>query len=175
MSAETVLPAPLVALAAEIGRYLQQQQQVLACAESCTGGLVASALTAIAGSSAWFSCGWVTYANAAKMQQLHVPEALLTEQGAVSEAVARAMAEGALRQAGADVALAISATAAACGRNGTHHPFGQVFATGEVRENSGKAEPSAGWVICADRGAQSACDRRPRCALSGSPAACGDG
>ena len=111
MSAETVLPAPLVALAAEIGRYLQQQQQVLACAESCTGGLVASALTAIAGSSAWFSCGWVTYANAAKMQQLHVPEALLTEQGAVSEAVARAMAEGALRQADADVALAISGIA----------------------------------------------------------------
>ena len=111
MSAETVLPAPLVALAAEIGRYLQQQQQVLACAESCTGGLVASALTAIAGSSAWFSCGWVTYANAAKTRQLHVPEALLDEQGAVSEAVARAMAEGALRQAGADVALAISGIA----------------------------------------------------------------
>ncbi|MBR4736554.1 MAG: CinA family protein, partial [Rhodocyclaceae bacterium] len=111
MSAETVLPAPLVALAAEIGRYLQQQQQVLACAESCTGGLVASALTAIAGSSAWFSCGWVTYANAAKTRQLHVPEALLDEQGAVSEAVARAMAEGALRQADADVALAISGIA----------------------------------------------------------------
>ena len=65
------------------------------------------------------------------------------------------------------------AIAAACGRNGAHRPFGQVFATGEVRENSGKAEPSA--VIYADLGAQSACDRRPHCGLSGSPAACGDG
>ena len=65
------------------------------------------------------------------------------------------------------------AIAAACGRNGAHRPFGQVFATGEVRENSGKAEPSA--VICADPGAQSACDRRPHCGLSGNPAACGDG
>lgn len=111
MSAEATLPAPLVALAAEVGQHLQQNRHVVSTAESCTGGLVAAALTAIAGSSAWFSCGWVTYANAAKTRQLHVSEALLAEQGAVSEAVARAMAEGALQEAGADVALAISGIA----------------------------------------------------------------
>jgi nicotinamide-nucleotide amidase len=78
----------------------------LATAESCTGGLIAALLTEIAGSSGVVERGFVTYSNAAKAEQLGVPEALLAEHGAVSEAVARAMAEGALARSHADIAVA---------------------------------------------------------------------
>lgn len=122
---QCALPAPLVALAAEVGRYLQQGGRVLATAESCTGGLVAAGMTAIAGSSAWFEFGWVTYANAAKMRCLNVPEALLAAHGAVSEEVARAMAEGALAAGGADVALAVSGIAGP-GGGSREKPVGTV-------------------------------------------------
>lgn len=81
------------------------------CAESCTGGKVAAALTDIAGSSAIFERGFVTYANIAKTQMLGVAPATLEAHGAVSEDVAREMAIGALTAAGADVAVAISGIA----------------------------------------------------------------
>ncbi len=77
-------------------------------AESCTGGLIAACLTEVSGSSHVFTRGFVTYANQAKIDLLGVPEALFDSAGAVSEEVARAMAEGALKRAGAD--LAVSAT-----------------------------------------------------------------
>jgi nicotinamide-nucleotide amidase len=81
-----------------------------ATAESCTGGWIAKALTDIAGSSQWFLEGFVTYGNEAKRQRLGVPLAAL-KGGAVSEAVARAMARGALTRSGAQVAVAVTGIA----------------------------------------------------------------
>ena len=83
----------------------------IATAESCTGGLVASALTDVAGSSDVFERGFVTYSNEAKSQVLGVPADLIAEHGAVSEAVARAMAQGALAHSRANVAVAITGVA----------------------------------------------------------------
>jgi nicotinamide-nucleotide amidase len=83
----------------------------IATAESCTGGLVAAALTAIAGSSDVFERGFVTYSNAAKMDLLGVPEALLATVGAVSEEVAVAMAKGALERAPVQIAVAVTGIA----------------------------------------------------------------
>ena len=78
-------------LAEQVGLRLIDRGEMLATAESCTGGWVAQSLTAIAGSSAWFDRGFVTYSNAAKVDMLGVPETTLARQGAVSEATARAM------------------------------------------------------------------------------------
>jgi len=99
------------ALAIDVLNKARRQGLTVATAESCTGGLVAGALTDIAGSSDVFVCGLVTYANSAKMKLLQVPEAMLAEHGAVSEPVARAMAEGALDASGADIAVAITGVA----------------------------------------------------------------
>jgi len=83
----------------------------MATAESCTGGLVAAALTAIAGSSDVLECGFVTYTNAAKTAMLGVPTDLFASDGAVSEKVARAMAEGALAHSTAAIAVAVTGIA----------------------------------------------------------------
>lgn len=83
----------------------------LATAESCTGGLVAAACTAVAGSSEWFDRGFVTYSNEAKQELLGVPGALIDAHGAVSEPVARAMAEGALARSEADLAVSVTGIA----------------------------------------------------------------
>ena len=83
-------------LVAAVADALRRQGRSMATAESCTGGLVAAACTSLAGSSEWFERGFVTYSNAAKTELLGVPEALIAAHGAVSEEVARAMAEGAL-------------------------------------------------------------------------------
>ena len=80
-------------------------------AESCTGGLIAAACTSVAGSSRWFERGFVTYSNEAKTELLGVPAALIAMHGAVSEAVARAMAEGALRHSRADLSVAVTGIA----------------------------------------------------------------
>lgn len=83
----------------------------VATAESCTGGLIAAACTAVAGSSDWFERGFVTYSNAAKVELLGVDGALLQAHGAVSEAVARAMAEGALQRAPVQRTVAVTGIA----------------------------------------------------------------
>ncbi len=83
----------------------------LATAESCTGGLISACLTEIAGSSDVLSCGFVTYSNGAKETWLRVPRNLLEERGAVSEQVARAMAEGAREVSGCDLAIAVTGVA----------------------------------------------------------------
>ncbi len=101
----------LARLAARVGRHLSQSKRHLVTAESCTGGWIAKAVTDIAGSSQWLLEGFVTYSNAAKMHTLEVPGALLESQGAVSEAVARAMALGALRRSGAQMAVAVTGIA----------------------------------------------------------------
>jgi nicotinamide-nucleotide amidase len=93
---------------------------MLATAESCTGGLVAGLLTSIAGSSAVVERGFVTYSNEAKAEMLGVPMALIEQHGAVSEQVAREMAEGALRHSRANVAVSVTGVAgqaAAQGKN----------------------------------------------------------
>jgi len=98
----------------------------LATAESCTGGLVAAALTHIAGSSDVFERGFVTYSNEAKTELLGVPAALIAEHGAVSEPVARAMAEGALRGSHADMAVSVTGIAGPGGGSG-EKPVGLVW------------------------------------------------
>ena len=99
------------ALAAEVLDVCREARLTLATAESCTGGLIAAALTEIAGSSDVVERGFVTYADQAKTDLLGVPAALITAHGAVSEAIARAMAEGALERSPADVAVAVTGIA----------------------------------------------------------------
>ena len=94
-----------------LATLLIRQQHRLATAESCTGGMIAGALTALAGSSAWFERGWVTYSNRAKQEELGVDPALISAHGAVSEAVAAAMATGARTMAGTDYALSVTGIA----------------------------------------------------------------
>ncbi len=101
----------LEALASEVGALLLANGQRLATAESCTGGWVSQCLAAIAGSSAWFERGFVTYSNAAKHELLAVSSDTLAMHGAVSEATAAAMAQGALHNSHADWSLAISGIA----------------------------------------------------------------
>ncbi len=98
-------------LAAKVGAALKSHGMMLATAESCTGGGIAQAVTSVSGSSAWFERGFVTYSNLSKQQMLGVQEATLIAYGAVSEAVVREMAEGALRYSTAQVALAVSGIA----------------------------------------------------------------
>ncbi|HEX5999696.1 MAG TPA: CinA family protein [Hyphomicrobiaceae bacterium] len=101
----------LVAEAAALLERFRQRGLKLATAESCTGGLVAGVLTEIAGSSDVVERGFVTYSNAAKHELLGVPEAMLARHGAVSEPVARAMAEGALAHSDADVSVSVTGVA----------------------------------------------------------------
>ncbi len=98
-------------LAAQVGGALKAHGLMLATAESCTGGGVAQAVTSVAGSSAWFERGFITYSNLSKQQMLGVAEATLQQHGAVSEAAVREMVAGALQHSGAQVALAVSGIA----------------------------------------------------------------
>ena len=102
-------------LATRAGQALQAKGLLLATAESCTGGGVACAITEVAGSSDWFECGFVTYSNASKTALLDVPAALIAQLGAVSEEVAAAMAEGALANSSAQVALSTTGIAGPTG------------------------------------------------------------
>lgn len=102
------------------------RQVRVATAESCTGGGVAQEMTALAGSSEWFECGFVTYSNEAKTQMLGVPKELFVSDGAVSEAVVVAMAEGAVHHSLADLSVSISGIAGPGG--GTpEKPVGTVW------------------------------------------------
>ena len=101
----------LARLAARVGRRLRKSQLALCTAESCTGGWISKALTDIAGSSEWFSEGFVTYSNKAKQATLGVTAADLARHGAVSRVTARSMALGALRRSKADVAVAVTGIA----------------------------------------------------------------
>jgi nicotinamide-nucleotide amidase len=101
----------LLRLAARVGMRLRARGQMVTTAESCTGGWIAKALTDVPGSSQWFGEGFVTYSNDAKVRSLGVSRAALARQGAVSAAVARAMAQGALRRTGAGLAVAVTGIA----------------------------------------------------------------
>lgn len=102
---------PINALAIELGQRLQARGLKLATAESCTGGWLSMEITAIAGSSDWFERGFVTYSNQAKRELLGVEGNAIDAHGAVSEQVARAMAEGALRHSAADVSVSVTGIA----------------------------------------------------------------
>jgi nicotinamide-nucleotide amidase len=105
----------IIDLATRVGQALQAKGLLLATAESCTGGGVAQAITEIAGSTGWFDCGWITYSNASKSELLDVPAALMAQLGSVSEEVAAAMAEGALANSNAHVALSTTGIAGPTG------------------------------------------------------------
>ena len=112
-------------LAKKVGAQLKARGALLVTAESCTGGWAAQALTAIAGSSAWFERGFVTYSNAAKEEMLGVRAATLSRHGAVSEQTAREMALGALAHSRGTLALAITGVAGPTGGS-AEKPVGTV-------------------------------------------------
>ncbi len=112
-------------LAFQIGEKLKAKNWQLATAESCTGGLVGKYLTDIAGSSAWYDCGFITYSNQAKMRLLQVPQITLEAYGAVSEQTAQAMATGALKNSDAHVAVSITGIAGPTGGS-AEKPVGMV-------------------------------------------------
>ena len=105
---------------------LLKKRWCLATAESCTGGMIAAACTSLAGSSNWFERGFVTYSNLSKTELLGVDAALVERSGAVSEAVARAMAEGALSRSRAQVAIAVTGIAGPGGGSALK-PVGTVW------------------------------------------------
>lgn len=98
----------------------------MATAESCTGGLVAAAVTEVAGSSEWFERAFITYSNRAKIEMLGVSASTLAQHGAVSEATVREMAAGAVARSGADIAVAISGVAGPSGGS-ADKPVGTVW------------------------------------------------
>lgn len=151
----------LLQLSQRLGKQLLQRNWRIATAESCTGGGVAAAITAVAGSSTWFEYGIVSYANAAKEKLLGVSSETLAREGAVSEAVVIEMARGVLALSGADIAVAISGIAGPSG--GTpEKPVGTVWfawaaATGEIktelkRFDGGRAEVQRSAVFWALEG-----------------------
>ena len=113
-------------LSARVGEACRRAGLTVATAESCTGGGVAEAVTRTAGSSAWFDRGFIAYANAAKVDLLGVRQETLGTHGAVSEAVAREMALGALHQSDADLAVAVTGVAGPGGGTATK-PVGLVW------------------------------------------------
>jgi nicotinamide-nucleotide amidase len=120
MSGERIL-----VLATEIGARLAARRWMLATAESCTGGWIAEAVTAVAGSSAWFERGFVTYSNLSKQELLGVSAATLEQHGAVSIETAREMARGALAGSRADLALSVTGIAGPGGGSASR-PVGTV-------------------------------------------------
>lgn len=113
-------------LVARLADVLRRHGLMLATAESCTGGLIAGACTDLAGSSDWFERGLVSYSNAAKTELLGVDAALIGRHGAVSEPVARAMAEGAVRHSHAQLAVAVTGVAGP-GGGSADKPVGTVW------------------------------------------------
>jgi nicotinamide-nucleotide amidase len=123
-----MFPEDLTRQAAALIELCRSKSLMLATAESCTGGLIAGLITSVAGSSDVFDAGFVTYSNDAKSRMIGVPPELISRHGAVSEAVARAMAEGALAHSKADVAVSV---------------------TGVAGPGGGSAEKPVGLVHCA--------------------------
>jgi nicotinamide-nucleotide amidase len=126
-------------LAAQVGALLKSHGLMLATAESCTGGGVAQAITEVAGSSAWFERGFVTYSNLSKQQMLGVREATIRQHGAVSEMTVREMAEGALQHSTAQVALAVSGIAGPDGGT-VDKPVGTVWFAWRLKHGETRAQ-----------------------------------
>ena len=113
-------------LCTQLATALQARSWMMATAESCTGGLIAARCTELPGSSNWFERGFVTYSNAAKSELLGVPASLIAQHGAVSEAVARAMARGAVEHAHAQISVAVTGIAGPTGGSAAK-PVGTVW------------------------------------------------
>jgi len=124
------------ALVAALADALRRRGQLIATAESCTGGLIAGACTDLAGSSDWFERGVVSYSNAAKTELLGVPAALIGTHGAVSEPVALAMAAGVLQRSAAQRAVAVTGVAGPGGGTATK-PVGLVWLAWAARSGPG--------------------------------------
>ncbi|MEL6529358.1 MAG: CinA family protein [Pseudomonadota bacterium] len=134
-----LLPDDIINLAANVVEENAKAGRKIAVAESCTGGLVAAAITEIAGSSAVLDRGFVTYSNESKMESLDVPQDIIETFGAVSIACVWAMAQGALEKSNADVAVAISGIAGPGG--GTQlKPVGTVVFARCIRNSTGEPE-----------------------------------
>lgn len=116
----------LLAQTANLADILQKNGWLMTTAESCTGGMIAAACTELAGSSNWFERGFVTYSNAAKSELLGVDALLIEHHGAVSEPVARAMAQGALARSHAQAAVAVTGVAGP-GGGSVGKPVGTVW------------------------------------------------
>ncbi|MFZ5503198.1 MAG: CinA family protein [Pseudomonadota bacterium] len=125
-------------LAAQVGAALKSHGLMLATAESCTGGGVAQAITGVAGSSAWFERGFVTYSNRAKQEMLGVAAGTLAQDGAVSGATVREMVAGALQNSAAQVAVAVSGIAGPGGGT-TEKPVGTVWFAWSIRGGASRA------------------------------------
>jgi len=133
---DTLLPDALVSLAREVIETNRRLGRRIAVAESCTGGLVSAALTEIPGSSAVFEAGFITYSNSQKMALLGVSEDVLDTFGAVSIATAWAMAQGALKRSGADIAVSITGIAGPDGGSEMKPVGTVVFARAEGGDDS---------------------------------------
>lgn len=113
-------------LAIRLGELALVRRVMVASAESCTGGLVAGAITDIPGSSGWFERGFVTYSNRAKIEQLRIDPEIIARHGAVSEPTAKAMAQGARAASGAQWAVAVTGIAGPAGGS-ADKPVGTVW------------------------------------------------
>ncbi len=129
----------LYQLAEETGLALKVRGWMLATAESCTGGWVGEAVTAVAGSSAWYDRGFITYTNASKQEMLGVQAETLQQNGAVSEAAVREMAVGALQHSQANISLAISGIAGP-GGGSPDKPVGTVCFAWSIKNGPLKSE-----------------------------------
>lgn len=138
---------PTATLVSQLSTQLLSNGQLLALAESCTGGLLAAACTDLAGSSRWFDRGWVTYSNDAKQRCLGVSAETLAKHGAVSEAVVIEMAEGVLRESGAHISAAISGIAGPDGGS-ADKPVGTVWIAVKQLAQAAKAQR---FVFAGDR------------------------
>jgi len=121
-------------LAKEVAKLLITREWTLSLAESCTGGLICAALTELPGSSDWFERGYITYSNRAKSECLGVPPTLIDSFGAVSEQTAKAMAQGAQKNSGANTAISITGIAGPAGGS-QEKPVGTVCFGWAIKNN----------------------------------------
>ncbi|MDV6315274.1 CinA family protein [Idiomarina sp. HP20-50] len=134
MFATTAIAPKTFKLAEQVGVSLQQKQQTVCTAESCTGGGIGYAITEVAGSSAWFNGGLITYTNALKQKLLSVEDSVLEKYGAVSQACVEQMAVGALEVCNSDWSIAVSGVAGPGGGT-TDKPVGLVWMAIAHQEN----------------------------------------
>lgn len=132
---EQIIMTSLALLLQDLSAALKELNWQLVTAESCTGGLIASAITDLPGSSAWFERGFITYSNLAKQEMLDVPEHLIIQHGAVSKEVASAMVTGALEHSLGQVALAVTGIAGPDGGS-IEKPVGTVCFAWALRNHS---------------------------------------
>jgi nicotinamide-nucleotide amidase len=137
-------------IADSLGNLLAERHLTFSTVESCTGGGLAYALTAIPGCSKWFRCGWVTYSNESKQDLVDVPEEIIKAYGAVSEPVAKAMAHGGLLKSASNVCMAVTGIAGPTG--GTEDkPIGTVWVSLAYRNSTVSGSETLCLSLSGDR------------------------